>query len=172
MPMLKRAAKLCAEVTLLRGYRTQAALLSPAQLRARSSGLTCHRDLSSTFSGTHTDPGPNFPWDVLFAELRKELAGIADEQLRQQVVKNVPVSAPAGNEGDSGMAVSDADFAALVAKVDRLNKQSDRTDDILGGHGTSYPDSNLAKQLGYVVSALGAKVDALTAKVDALSKQS
>lgn len=160
IPMIRRAAKLCAEVTLARGYRTSAALLTPASLRARSSGLTCHKDLSATFAGTHTDPGPNFPWDVLFAELRKNLAAIADEQARVAVTKTVPVEDP---EGDL-MAVTDADFDALVAKVNRLVEQNNRTDAVLSGGGQGWNDSNLATQLGYVVkkiSELGAKVDAL-----------
>lgn len=37
------------------------------ELRARIPGHTSHNDLREAFGGTtHTDPGPNFPWDVLF----------------------------------------------------------------------------------------------------------
>jgi hypothetical protein len=34
-------------------------------LRARRPGITSHNDLGLVYGGTdHTDPGPNFPWDV------------------------------------------------------------------------------------------------------------
>lgn len=67
------------------------------------------------------------------------------------------------------VAVTDKQWADLVADVDRLNKQSDRLDDVIAGAGAAYPQSNLAKQLGYVVSKitdLSAKVDALGARLD------
>jgi N-acetyl-anhydromuramyl-L-alanine amidase AmpD len=36
-----------------------------AELRAWKPGITSHNDLRLAFGGTtHTDPGPNFPWDV------------------------------------------------------------------------------------------------------------
>lgn len=39
--------------------------LSVAELRAFRKGFTSHNDLRLAFGGTtHTDPGPNFPWDV------------------------------------------------------------------------------------------------------------
>jgi hypothetical protein len=43
---------------------------SVADLQAFRPGITCHNDLRLAFGGTtHTDPGPNFPWDYLFAAL-------------------------------------------------------------------------------------------------------
>lgn len=36
-----------------------------ADLRAERPGVTSHNDLGVVFGGTtHTDPGPNFPWDI------------------------------------------------------------------------------------------------------------
>lgn len=38
---------------------------SVSDLQARRPGITSHNDLRLAFGGTtHTDPGPNFPWDV------------------------------------------------------------------------------------------------------------
>jgi hypothetical protein len=45
---------------------------SVADLKAFRPGVTSHNDLRLAFGGTtHTDPGPNFPWDV-FLEMLEE----------------------------------------------------------------------------------------------------
>lgn len=145
-PMLRRAAALCAEVSAVRGYRTTLGRLTTTELRARKSGLTCHADLSAAFDGTHTDPGaPGFPWDFFATELR-------------QVVKPRTAKPAAAREGM--MAVTDQQFKAVAEQVARIT-------DLIAGDGAHYPDSNLAKQLGYVVKRIGeleAKVDALAAR--------
>jgi N-acetyl-anhydromuramyl-L-alanine amidase AmpD len=178
--MMRRAAQLVAEITLAYGLKTQPQLLTKAQLVARQSGLTCHHDLTEAFAGTHTDPGPNFPWDFFYSELKIALAGVDEERNRITVMNAVAASTSApggtasgtapGGGSDALMSVSEADWTALKAQVARLNQQSDRTDAILSGGGQGYTDSNLAKQLGYVLATLGKKVDDLAAKVDALSK--
>jgi N-acetyl-anhydromuramyl-L-alanine amidase AmpD len=46
--------------------------LTPAQLRAGLTGFAEHRDATLAWpsdGGTHTDPGPNFPWSTLFARI-------------------------------------------------------------------------------------------------------
>lgn len=48
--------------------------LTPAQLRARQRGWAEHKDATLAWPqdhGTHTDPGPAFPWDRLFARIRE-----------------------------------------------------------------------------------------------------
>lgn len=162
--MFRRAATLCAEVTMAYGLKTAPALLSAAALKARNSGLTCHKDMSTTFAGTHTDPGPNFPWDFFYSELRIALGGVDEERNRVTVAAAVDASTNGG--ADFLMSVTESDFTALKAQVARLNQQSDRTDAVLSGGGEGYTDSNLAKQLGYIVQ----KVNELSAKVDALNK--
>lgn len=40
--------------------------LNPAQIRAGQKGVCGHADcVAAGLGGTHTDPGPNFPWDVV-----------------------------------------------------------------------------------------------------------
>lgn len=161
--MLRRAAKLCAEVTLECGFKTDPVLLTAGALKARNSGLTCHRDLTNAFQGTHTDPGDHFPWDFFLIELRNALKPVKQEQQIIAATKANPIP----QEQDVLMAVTEQEFDALVARVTRLNKQCDRLDDIIAGEGKSYGGSNLDTQLHTVVTelrAIGAKVDALSAK--------
>jgi N-acetyl-anhydromuramyl-L-alanine amidase AmpD len=49
-----------------------------AELRAWKPGITSHNDLRLAFGGTtHTDPGPNFPWDV-FLQMMNEGDDVTD----------------------------------------------------------------------------------------------
>lgn len=42
-----------------------------AELKAFKPGITSHNDIREAFGGTtHTDPGPNFPWDVFLSMMR------------------------------------------------------------------------------------------------------
>lgn len=51
-------------------YGIPARRCSITDLQAFRPGITSHNDLRLAFGGTtHTDPGPNFPWDVLLALL-------------------------------------------------------------------------------------------------------
>lgn len=65
------------------------------------------------------------------------------------------------SEGGALVAVTDAQWKALVGDVDRLNNQSDRVDDVLSGTGPSWDKSNVKKEL----DALGAKLDAVLARL-------
>lgn len=155
--MLRRAAQLCAQVTLACGFKTQPALLSASALKARNSGLTCHRDVTAAFQGTHTDPGSNFPWDFFLVELRNALRPVKDEQKR--------LAAPAPAPGrDALMAVTEQEFDDLVAKVTRLNKQCDGMDGVIRGRGGNNLEDKLA--------ALDKRISELTAAVSALRKPS
>lgn len=45
----------------------------------RRRGVVSHRQVSRVFGGTHTDPGPHFPWDVFMGYARRfeqQLAGV------------------------------------------------------------------------------------------------
>jgi hypothetical protein len=45
--------------------------LSLADIKARKPGVIGHADYTyATGDGTHTDPGPNYPWDVVIAKAR------------------------------------------------------------------------------------------------------
>ncbi len=157
--MLRRAAKLCAEVTLACGFKTNPALLSARDLQARNSGLTCHRDLTNAFQGSHTDPGDHFPWDAFLVELRNALGPVKQEQQIIAATK-APAKAPASG-GDALMAVTDQEWDELVARVTRLNKQLDGVDGVIRGRSNTNLEDKLA--------ALNTKLDALTAAVAKLA---
>ena len=160
--MLRRAATLCAEVTLACGFKTEPALLSVSALKARNSGLTCHRDVTNAFQGTHTDPGSNFPWDYFLVELRNALRPVKDEQKR--LVATQPSKTPTPTQGDALMAVTDQEWDALVKQVSRLNAQADRSDSILTG-GFSYKDSRLNAEF----TAIREELTRITAALDKIA---
>ncbi len=67
-------------------------------------------------------------------------------------------SAAAGGSGEDALvAVTDKQWNALVADVDRLNSQADRIDDVLSGEGPSWEQSNVKKRL----DAIDKKLDKL-----------
>lgn len=54
-------------------YGIPLARRSVNELKAFKPGITCHNDLRLAFGGTtHTDPGPNFPWDYFMNLLQQE----------------------------------------------------------------------------------------------------
>lgn len=78
--ILKRAAAQIARDMLK--YNIPLVRLNPSQVAAGKMGVCGHVDITYAFpadGGTHTDPGPNFPWDVLFDDIKKAMASIAME---------------------------------------------------------------------------------------------
>jgi hypothetical protein len=54
--------------------------LSPSEVGARKAGVFGHHDYSiGTGDGDHWDPGPNFPWDVLFSDISAIMGGGGDD---------------------------------------------------------------------------------------------
>lgn len=79
-PTLKNAAK-----QILRDctkYNIPIRKLSPSEVAAGKSGICGHVDITHAFpkdGGTHTDPGPHFPWDVLLADINALKNGDDDD---------------------------------------------------------------------------------------------
>lgn len=76
---IDQAAQVCVAIRKKYGKsRFPLVNLTPAQLRAGQHGFAEHKDATLAWpedGGSHTDPGPNFPWAKLFArinELEKE----------------------------------------------------------------------------------------------------
>jgi N-acetyl-anhydromuramyl-L-alanine amidase AmpD len=82
--LLNQAAVLCSR--LMRKYNIPQRWLPDDVLRAKTAkGFTTHEQLTRVFGGTHTDPGPNFPKDHLFARITAEFAGDGDMQLKDRM---------------------------------------------------------------------------------------
>lgn len=74
-PTILNTARICAWALATHGLPL--VRLVDSQVRA-GRGITSHGDITRGFpedSGTHTDPGPNFPWDVLFSDISALLGG-------------------------------------------------------------------------------------------------
>lgn len=75
LPMLRRAAKQAARDC--RKWDIPARKLSAGQVADGVKGFCGHADITKAFpqdNGSHTDPGPNFPWDVFIDLVQDEIA--------------------------------------------------------------------------------------------------
>jgi hypothetical protein len=89
--------------------------LTPAQLRAGRNGFAEHFDATKAWpedGGTHWDPGPNFPWDKLFARIAEIESG-EDEDM-PTTIKLTEGSADALGNYDEGDVISFNTFANLL----------------------------------------------------------
>ncbi len=72
-PAVERTAKASAATALRWGIPV--VRLSPRDLLDGKGGISGHGDVSAAWhESSHTDPGPNFPWDEALAVVRVELA--------------------------------------------------------------------------------------------------
>jgi hypothetical protein len=73
-----------------------------AELKAFKPGITSHNDLRLAFGETtHTDPGPNFPWDVFLAVMNGGDVSTAEEVWAQKI------PSPAAGVASPGWPASD-----------------------------------------------------------------
>lgn len=132
-PMLRRGALLIKQIAARHGlppdYR-----LTKEKLIARKPGVTCHADLTATFSGTHTDPGAGFPWDVLFRYIAAAPDEEDEDDMGPTTVFNVP-------KLDGSGALEPKEFKVILAQL--IGKQL---------------------ELQWALEGLGKKLDALDAK--------
>lgn len=132
LAMLRLAAVEVAAIC--RAYEIPPVRLTVAQVRAayhapassRPKGICGHYDVTRAYpedGGSHTDPGPAFPWDELLAMVRAELEG--DMVTEEDVAKIAKASAQAvvaqilGKSGPTvGVALqrTDANARELVAR--------------------------------------------------------
>lgn len=78
--MLRRAAKQCARDATKWGIPVRR--LTSAQVASGEKGLCGHVEITRAFpadGGTHTDPGPNFPWSLFLDLVRAEMEGTVTE---------------------------------------------------------------------------------------------
>lgn len=71
---IEQAARLCVALRAERPGNYPLVNLTPEQLRAKQHGFAEHLDATLAWpedGGTHSDPGPNYPWAKLFARIRQ-----------------------------------------------------------------------------------------------------
>ncbi len=82
---LRQAARQCARDAKRWGIPVRH--LSVAQVAAGEKGFSGHCDITRAFpqdNGTHTDPGPDFPWSLFLDMVRAELDGDGDDMDQAQ----------------------------------------------------------------------------------------
>jgi hypothetical protein len=137
---IRQAARVA--VLLRKKYpgRFPLAKISPAELRAGKDGFAGHKDATMAWfsdGGTHTDPGPRFPWAELFALIKAaekaannateddELTPAQMAELATMVADKV-VTHPLGRSGPNlGMDIEKietiaADVADIKARLDSM----------------------------------------------------
>ena len=99
-----------------------------ADLKARRPGVTSHNDLRLAFGQTtHTDPGPNFPWDVFMQYLTEggdDMANVDQKDWEALIwrvhclINNLPAVADGAAKGQPNKLA--AKLAAVEADVEAL----------------------------------------------------
>jgi hypothetical protein len=124
LPMLRRAAKQVARDCKKWGIPVRK--LTPGQVADGVKGICGHVDITKAFpqdNGTHTDPGPNFPWDT-FIDMVRDIVSPPKEP---RVVKiqyfnaHLPVI-PKGHDDADGIVGEDGqlDDTAYVKRIQTL----------------------------------------------------
>lgn len=72
------------------GFQVRRASVQEMKDNPKVKAFYGHDDMRRAWGGTsHTDPGPNFPWDMLFSSVNKALGGSAMATLDAEDLKNI-----------------------------------------------------------------------------------
>lgn len=122
-PTLRNAARQM--VRDMRKYGIPLKRLVGRQVRDRSAkGICGHVDFTTGWpedGGTHTDPGPQFPWDVLFADITAALGGDTEEddmftEADRNLLREAAYGgANAARRADAGVQAVLTELRALIA---------------------------------------------------------
>jgi len=92
LAMLRRAA---AQVAIdARDWKIPVRYVSSDQVRNGVGGLCGHREITYAFKeSTHTDPGPNFPWDLFLGMVKEEQAKLEEKEVTGEMTPDDVVDA-------------------------------------------------------------------------------
>lgn len=154
---IEQAAILCVAIREKYGKsRFPLVNLTPAQLRAGAHGFAEHLDATKAWpedSGTHSDPGPNFPWTKLFNRIAELEDSMADVTLSVSERKAIAAEVAGKLFSDmrnetSGLAIwwseQKAEILAAIGQVDEAVM------DKLGDPGT--PNEEVAATLDQLLT--------------------
>lgn len=99
--MLGQAAKVAA--AWCAKYNIPARRLSVAEVKAGKRGIIGHIDATKAFGGSHTDPGPGFPWDVFLDLVKQCLTGddpAPEPTWTETLVNDLPTLRPGDESWD------------------------------------------------------------------------
>jgi len=129
--------------------------LTTSQLRGGEYGFAGHGDITEAFGeGTHTDPGPGFPWDVLLARVGQRLLGEDRMHVLIKLADDVRVYR---TDGIIRFHIPGGGLPATRALGGLVDDGAIRTVESLDAYGVDVTDMSAA------LSSLGAKVDAYMA---------
>ena len=159
---IEQLARLCVKLRAKYDNRFPLVNLTPGQLRAGGHGFAEHYDATRAWPedhGTHSDPGPNFPWTKLFTRIM---------ELEAPSKGGTTVSATS----DGGQGFADA-LAKMVTAVDDNTANDDKWGRQVQANFRRVVNAAVAEgPLAEKLDALQASVDALAAKIDALTPTS
>jgi hypothetical protein len=148
--------------------------LSPADVKAGKAGVCGHVDYTlATGDGTHTDPGPNFPWDIVISRARssqtEEIDLTPDEHNMLDQVSNQTTSAWPSFL-DPSVKLTLVDFAR--ANNELITKQGAQIAALLAKADGASADEVAAKLLPALSSAMATAVAKLdVSQLDKLSDE-
>jgi N-acetyl-anhydromuramyl-L-alanine amidase AmpD len=148
---IEQLAELCVKLRAQRPGRFPLVNLTPAQLRAGDHGFAEHKDATLAWpvdDGTHTDPGPNFPWAKLFARITE--------------IENPPKQEDTMSVADAKQGTAEF-FGALAATT------NDTTADDTSWGRQVRESFNAAVDYAVSTGTLADKLDTLQTAVDALA---
>lgn len=148
--MLARAAKQAARDAKKWGIPVRH--LSPSEVASGAKGFCSHHDITRAFpqdGGTHTDPGPNFPWSRFLGLVRAELE---DDMTPDQMLDAL--------ESDRGQAL-----IAKAAGKGVHNQKLGGSDETIGQDLQGEDLAPFAAQMNQRINELNLKLDALLTRV-------
>jgi N-acetylmuramoyl-L-alanine amidase len=148
LPMLKLAAKQAARDC--KKWNIPIRKITPAAAAAGTKGILGHGDVTRAFPqdhGTHTDPGPNFPWDE-FISMVKEASGSVPASLTRKVdFVEFTVNMPVLKKGDTDDSIPGATTYVRRAQA-MLAYLGDYDGNLDGDYGPKMADATKAMMKG------------------------
>jgi len=149
--------------------------LSPAEVKAGRAGVCGHVDYTqATGDGTHWDPGPNFPWDIVIAAARGGggTSGEEDDMPTAEEVAKAVWNEALRNYAQPGWFSARDGVSFAHQEAFRNREISAKLDTLLAKAGGASADEVAAKLLPALTTAMVAAVSEIdVSQVDRVSDE-